>query len=159
MGDPEQVWETVADVADDYFPIEREEPVRRIGDVITEGELDTLPVVGSTYFEPWRHDSASPYEKALATLQTIRRRAVFRVVPAQGGYWVEVNVFKELEDLPQPEQAAAGISTFRNDGTLTRVVNPIGIEEPAAGWIPQGRDTALEQRIIAQLLSRSGPGR
>ena len=63
------------DAVDDYFRIEREERVRLIGGVLTEGRIDTFPIIGSTIFEPWRKDSTPGYEKVHATLQSIRRRA------------------------------------------------------------------------------------
>jgi hypothetical protein len=154
--DPQQVWETVVDVTDDYFQIEREEPVRVIGDVVTEGRLDTFPKVGSTWLEPWQLDSASPYERLESTLQSIRRQAVVRVIPSQRGYMVNVFVFKELEDVTQPERATAGAATFRHDSSLTRVVNP-GSEQPInEGWIGLGRDPALEQQILADIVARFG---
>lgn len=153
---PEHVWEHVVDVVDDYFQIEREEPVRQVGSILTEGRLDTFPRGGSTLLEPWHHDSASPYEKLESTLQSIRRRAVVRVVPAEHGYWVDVAVFKELEDVAQPERATAGGATFRYDGSLTRVGDQVGEQQIEEGWIPLGRDIALEQRILGQLLARTG---
>jgi len=154
----ELAWETVVDVVDDYFKIEREEPVRRVGNVVTEGRLDTFPAVGATLFEPWRRDSANPYEKLESTIQSIRRQATVRVRPAQGGYLVDVAVFKELEDVVQPMHATAGAATFRNDSSLTRVASAVGEQEIHEGWIPMGRDTALEQRIIQQLMARTGVG-
>lgn len=152
--EPECVWETVADVIDDYFRIEREEPARLVGNMLTEGRMDTFPEVGSTLFEPWRHDSADAYEKIECTLQSIRRYAQVRVVPASGGFWIEVAVFKELEDVAHPAHASAGSATFRNDSSLTRVVSTVGEQEINQGWIPMGRDPALEQRILAQLHQR-----
>ncbi|NQT15599.1 MAG: hypothetical protein HQ582_22775 [Planctomycetes bacterium] len=155
--DPEVVWETVADVVDDYFTIREEEPVRLAEDVLIEGRLDTFPTVGSTLFEPWRGDSVGPYDKLESTLQSMRRYATVRVIPAQGGYLVDVAVFKELEDLAQPVHASAGAATFRYDTSLTRVVNPVGEQGTGAGWIDKGRDRALEQRIIGEVLARIGP--
>ena len=154
--DHEFVWETMVDVVDDYFQIKQEEPGRLLGNVLTEGRLDTLPAVGSTIFEPWRRDSASRYEKLQSTLQSIRRHAVVRVVPAEGGHLVDVAVYKELEDVVEPQNPSAGTATFRHDSSLTRVVNPVGSQEINAGWIPKGRDTALEQRILGQLIERAG---
>ncbi len=156
IADHEVAWETVVDVVDDYFKIDREEPVRRLGDVVTEGRLDTFPAVGSTVFEPWRHDSANSYEKLESTLQSIRRRATVRVSPAGGGYEVDVAVYKELEDVARPMRSTAGSATFRNDSSLTRVVDVVGEQPIHEDWIPMGRDTALEQRIIRQLLVRAG---
>jgi len=155
VADRNCAWETVVDVMDDYFRIQREEPVRLIGETLTEGRLDTYPKVGATIFEPWLGDSAGAAERIESTLQSIRRQAVVRVIPAEGGYWVDVSVFKELEDVIQPRHAAAGTATLRNEDTLTRVINPVGEQQINVGWIPQGRDTALEQRILAKLQRRS----
>jgi hypothetical protein len=152
--DEQVLWETLVEVTHDYFQIEREEPVRRLGGTLTEGRLDTFPEVASTLFEPWRHDSADQYEKLEATLQSIRRRAQIRVVPSAAGFSIDVAVFKELEDVTHPAHAASGTATFRNDATLTRVVSPVGEQEINKGWIPLGRDPVLEQRIIAQLRDR-----
>ncbi len=150
----EVVWETVVDVVDDYFRIAEERPVRLVGNLLTEGRLDTLPETGATLLEPWRRDSASAYERLESTLQSIRRFAVVRVIPANQCFRVDVQVYKELEDVVQPDQTTAGDATLRYDTTLTRVVNPIGELEVHEGWIPKGRDIALEQAIIAQLLAR-----
>jgi hypothetical protein len=87
------------------------------------------------------------------TLQTMRRRAVVRVWPTQGGHWVDVAVFKELENLPTPEHASAGSATFRYDSSFTRVENPVVVDQSGGCWIPKGRDPVLEQRIIGHLIS------
>ena len=152
--DPQCVWETVVDVVDDYFKVAHEEPVRQVGSVPTEGFLETAPQVSPTVLEPWRRDSAGGYEAIENTLQSMRRWAIVRVIPAEGGYRVDVAVFKELEDVARPEHATAGAATFRYDDSLRRVVNPVTASEVAEGWIPQGRDIALEQKILAHLHSR-----
>ena len=152
--DPAHVWETVVDVIDDDFRIQREEPVRCVGGVITEGRLETFWQTAGTAFEPWSRDSASAYDRLEATLQTQRRQVVARVSPAEGGFWIEITAFKELEDLPQPTMGTMGAATFRYDGTLTRVVNPVGEQGANPGWIRQGRDTAVEQFLIHHLQSR-----
>jgi hypothetical protein len=152
--DPATAWETVVSVVTDYFKIEREEPVRQVDNTPTIGRIDTYPKVGATLLEPWDADSANLYERTESTLQTIRRRAVLKVVPAQGGYSIEVVVYKELEDLDKPAHATAGSATFRYDSTLTRAVNPASVRDQKRGWIPVGRDSYLEQRILGQLLYR-----
>ena len=157
--DHQRIWETVVDVIDDEFRIQHEEPVRAYGDTITEGRLETYYELGSTILEPWRHDSASPYEKLESTLQTIRRRVLARVTPAQGGYWIEILAQKELEDLPRPINSTAGAATFRYDSSLTRVVNPEAPVKDASQWVPRGRDTDLEQRFLDHVVGRfSGVG-
>lgn len=153
----DRLWETLVDVVDDYFKIEREEPVRQIGGVLTEGRLDTYPEVGATLFEPWHCDSVGPEERLESTLQSIRRYAQVKVTPDRGGYWVNVTVFKELEDVMRPAHSSAGAATFRNDGSLTRVTDPIKDQDIHEGWIPQGRDAPLENQILADLQSRLTP--
>jgi hypothetical protein len=155
--DPQCAWEAVVDVIDDYFKIEKEIPVRQIGTAgnagwIDGGRIETFYQVSPTLLEPWRRDTAGEYERIENTLQTIRRRAVVSVLPAEGGYWVNVAVFKELEDLPKPEHSSAGGATFRYDSSFTRVVNPTGGNPSGECWIPQGRDPVLEQRIIGHLI-------
>lgn len=157
IADQELAWNQVVDVVDDYFQIDREEPVRQIGNTLTEGRLATFPKTGATLLEPWDGDSASPYERLESTLQSIRRYAQVRVIPAGGAHWVEVNVYKELEDLRRPEMATVGAATFRYDDSLTRVTNPVVTQAVHEGWIPQGRDPALEQRILAELRARCCP--
>jgi hypothetical protein len=152
--DGEFLWNQTVDAVDDYFRIEREERIRLIGGVLTEGRIDTFPITGSTLLEPWRRDSTPGYEKLHATLQSIRRRAQVRVIPTEGGYLLEVAVQKELEDLDKPEHATAGGATLRHDGTLVRQEGASGRYSSTLGWIPLGRDLTLEQRILADLRAR-----
>ncbi|GAB4140419.1 MAG: hypothetical protein Kow0040_28800 [Thermogutta sp.] len=154
--DPLILWENLVDVVDNYFEIASESPVRDFGGVVTEGRLETRPKIGATLLEPWHRDSADRYSRLEATLQTVRRRAEIRVSPRDGGYWISVQVFKELEDLAMPSGATASSATFRNDSSLNRVESPIGEAETHAGWIPLGRDTALEQRIVEEIGGRFG---
>jgi hypothetical protein len=157
IADPQCAWEAVVDVVDDYFRIQEERPVRWAGDSATDGDLTTFPDVSATVFEPWRRDTVDPAQRVENTLQTMRRFATVHVSPAQGGYMVEVAVFKELEEVVRPEHATAGSATFRYDSTLTGIVNPIGGQRIAENWIPRGRDPSMEQHIIGHLLSRCGP--
>ncbi len=151
--DYERVWEIVADVIDDEFRIAREMPVRQMGGVWTEGRLETYPLVGSTLLEPWRLDAVNWDEKLEGTLQSIRRRAIVRVVPAQAGQWVEVVVFKELEDA-KPLYAPSRSAVFNYDTSLTRIENPVAEQPTNRGWIPLGRDTALEQYLLGRIQAR-----
>ncbi len=154
--DREFLWNQAVDATDDYFRIEREERVRLIGGVLTEGRIETFPITGSTIFEPWKKDSTPGYEKWHATLQSIRRRALVRVIPTEGGYLLDVTVFKELEDLDRPEHATAGGATLRHDGSLVRQEGAPGRYSVSLGWIPLGRDMTLEQRMLADLRARLG---
>ncbi len=156
IADPLCAWETVVDVVDDYFRIEREEPVRRMGDTLIEGGITTVPEVSPTVFEPWRRDTADYDQRVENTLQTMRRWARVRVIPVQGGHLVEMAVFKELEDVVKPEHATAGAATFRFDDSMTGVVDPLIGERIEAGWISRGRDASMEQYMLSHLASRCG---
>jgi len=177
----EVVWSGIVDVVQDYFRIEREDPVSVRGSVLTEGRIDTFPTTGATYLEPWNHDSADAYQRWESTLQSIRRYAVIKVIPDKTGtgFWVEVAVYKDLEKHPPAGTRSAGAALFRNDnspnGNATVLPAPTGNSpnspaptgdapnkpgkpppNPNANqqWISQGRDPVLEQRIIGEILNR-----
>jgi hypothetical protein len=157
LSDREFLWNQLVDVIDDYFRIQREERVRLVGGVLTEGQVETFPQVGATVLEPWRKDSTKGFERQLATLQSIRRRAVVHVRPqTDGGYLVDVAVYKELEDLSQPEHSTVNVQGLRHDNTLERPKKDVRLGPTTLGWIPIGRDTALEQRILTELRARLG---
>ena len=152
--DREYLWQQIVDTVDDYFKIAREERMRADGGVVTDGRIHTYPETGSTYFEPWRKDSTPGFEKLHATFQSVRRLATVHVAPADNGYSVEIAVYKELEDVAQPERATVGANTLRYDGSLVRnESNAIG-GPPTMDWKPLGRDALLEQRILAELQGR-----
>ena len=148
-------WEQIVDVVDDYFRIERESRVQLLGNVVTEGRIDTFPQLGATVLEPHRPDSVGPYNRWESTFQTIRRRGLVRVIPERGGYLVDVAVYKELEDLPHPEQATAGAATFRNDNSLvSRVSEDVRRTRLSEYWIPLGRDVDCQQQILHDIQAR-----
>jgi hypothetical protein len=155
--DREFLWNQLVDTVDDYFDIEREERVRLVGGVLTEGQIDTHPLPGATFLEPWRDDSSRGFQRQFASLQSIRRRGVVRVRPqVDGGYLVDVAVYNELEDVAQPEYSTVFADGLRTDETLRRPGNEKYINPSTLGWIPVGRDTTLEQRILAEFRGRMG---
>ena len=157
LTDRDFVWEQVVDVVDDYFRIQKEERVRLVGDILTEGRIDTYPRSASTIFEPWNKDSVTAYQRWEATLQSQRRIGLVRVIPAPQGFLIDVQVFQQLEDVARPESGAvtlANSAKLRNDNSLKRVESPVGGQQETIGWIGQGRDTILEQTILAQIQSR-----
>jgi hypothetical protein len=152
--DPELVWTQLQDVLDDYFRISDEERVRLIGETPLEGRIETFPTDGSTILEPWRRDSTRGYEKWHSTFQSVRRRAVARVIPADGGFLIDLAVYKELEDINRPQHATVDRTTFRYDNALARTELPDDIDRVTLGWIPLGRDISLEQQILGQLQAK-----
>jgi hypothetical protein len=162
--DEELAWDQIADVVSDYFTIAREQRARRVSDLPMEGRIETAPQTGATWLEPHQRDSVGRFNRWESTFQTIRRRAVVRVIPDAAGYLVEVVVDKELENLPKPEHATAGAATFRNDSSLpSRRLEQNSRTRTSPSWISLGRDTALEQRMLADIHARlsgvhTGPG-
>lgn len=153
-GDREFIWNQIVDEIDNYFVILREERVQVVSGILTEGQIQTRPQVGATFLEPWRADSTTRYERTLATLQSIRRTARARVIPVEDGQLLELVVLKELEHLDQPAHATAGAVIARHDQSVIREEVPPGAFSITPGWIPQGRDVALEQRILNNLRGR-----
>jgi hypothetical protein len=155
-GDRDLIWDMVVDVVDDDFEIQREERPRQIGDVLTEGRLESRPKIGATYLEPWRGDSVSSYDRLESTLQTIRRKAIVQMAPTGAGYQVQVTVLKELENLQRPEYAATSAAIFRHDSSLRRFAEPVDEVAVEQGWIPLGSDQNLEQKILGKIADRLG---
>jgi hypothetical protein len=145
-------WEKIVDVVDDYFRIEREQRVRLVGKVLTEGRIDTLPQTGASILEPHLSDSVGMASRLESTFQTIRRQAEVRVIPEASGYLVDIVVKKELEDLPRPEQATTGGTTFRHDTSMpSRQSESVSHTYYARQWISLGRDQALEQEMLSEI--------
>jgi hypothetical protein len=146
--DFEYVWQQTVEVVDEYFDIATENRI--------DGRIETYPQVASTVLEPWRRDSVDFDDRFEATLQSLRRKAFLHVVPASGGYAVQVEVHKELEDLPHPAHATTGDAVFGSRVTLHREQQVIGPVPVAHGWIHVGRDWKLESRMLDDLACRFG---
>lgn len=144
----------VSDEIDDYFKIYREERIRILDGVMSEGWIETHPKIGSTLLEPWAKDSTPGFEKLHASLQTVRRFSKVRVIPTVNSFQIDVKVFKELEDLKQPKLATITGRRFRNDSSLDVDVTDPWLEDLNEGWIPMGRDFSLEQKILRNIQER-----
>ena len=155
--DKDFLFDQVVDVVDDYFRIERQERLHQLGDIITEGRIETLYESGATVLEPWRRDSVTPYERWESTLQSTRRKASVRLIPAQGGYMIQVAVIKELENIKQPKRQFAGDHVISYDQYPDRYVDPTQKQLQSTTWFPLRRDVALEQQILLDIQGRLGP--
>lgn len=138
------VFEKVLDVVDDYFEIY---VANRY-----EGRIETFPRIAPGLEQPWKPGSPDFQQRLLATLQTIRHRAVVLITPADdSGFFVDVKVFKELEDLTRPSRATAGAASFRSDNTVERQFEVIDASVIDTRWIPIGRDLKLEQVLLKRI--------
>ena len=166
------LWDAVVDTVDDYFRIAHEQPVHNRDGLVTDGRLETVFQSGPSVFEPWRKDGTAGFERLQGTFQSIRRRAIVTLRPAVApappgvdvgatsfrpvveGYLLEVVVTKDIEDADRigPEEATTDLN--RHDGTLIRRDDRYDDSPITLGWIPLGRDTLLEQRILFDIQSR-----
>lgn len=150
--DHEFAWNQIVDEVDNYFKIKKEERVRLDEGIISEGIITTYPTSGSTLLEPWRTDSSSGFEKWQSTFQTIRRTATVRVIPNGATYLIDVQVEKEMEDLPKPENAVVG--SLRSNVSTTTDEDGDPFHRHRQRWFSIGRDTTLEQRMLAAIQGR-----
>lgn len=117
-----------------------------------DGRIETLPRVAPGLGQFFRPGSPGFYDRLLYTAQSYRHRVSVIIQPADnGGYFVEVIVRKELEDLPRPVRMTAGGAIFRTDNNVDRSYEVIdaNIYEPT--WIYRGRDDCVEQELIRRL--------
>lgn len=162
VADREFLWNTLVDVIDDSYTIDKEERVRLVFDpqtgqnTLTTGQIVTHYEISAGWLEPWRTDTVTFYDKLESSLQSMRRQAKVYVTAADGGFMVEVNVFKDLEDVQRPMYSPASAGTLRYDTSQRHTKNTVTAQPFVSGWIAEGRDTAAEQYIINQLMSRLG---
>ena len=139
----EVVWERTVDVIHDYFEIGRENRL--------DGVIETQPKVGASLLEPWHRDSVGAANRLESSLQSIRRRAFVTITPTDGGYLVGVEVMKELHDAPGRMGGAVGGATFQKNQALQRDLDLGSDIAGSTGWISEGRDALLEQRMLRAL--------
>lgn len=126
-----------------------------------DGRIETRPRVAPGVFRFFMPGSPDFRERVLATTQSYRHRVSLNIQPADNsGYFIEVIVRKELEDLPKPVRGSVGGAVFRSENTVERqfeVIDPAFFEP---SWIFKGRDEAMEQELIRRLVSclSAGPG-
>jgi len=138
------VFGKVLDAVSDYFEIAY---MNR-----QEGRIESFPRIAPGLGEPWKPGSPDLYQRTLASFQTIRHRAVVLLsVAADGGYFVDVKIYKELEDLDRPVQSTAGAASFRSLTTIERQFEVIDAATYEPLWIPIGRDTKLEQVLLERI--------
>ena len=98
--------------------IDQENRVQMVGNVMTEGRIETFPQVGRRCSNRITSTRWADRTWPRARFKAFAEGAKCRVVPQQGGYLVDVVVYKEFEDLPRPENSTAGAATFRFDNSL-----------------------------------------
>jgi len=142
----EAVWEQTVSMLHKYnFEIARENKL--------DGIIETDYKVGSGCLEPWHRESVGFKNRVESSLQSIRRRVLVSITPAEGGFFVNIEAFKELEDLPGIAANSAGGATFQDNRPLQRDLNLVVGQSTPSGWINKGRDPALEAEMLQYLNS------
>jgi hypothetical protein len=141
--DEEAVWERLVDVVHNYFDIARENRL--------DGIIETRPKTGASLFEPWHRDTVGFRNRLESTLQSMRRRGFVHLTPSEGGFLVGVEVYKELEDIPNSGLVGAGAATFQQNNPLQRDLSLVVGQSVDPGWIVTGRDPVAEQAIIESI--------
>jgi hypothetical protein len=139
-----RIFEKTLDVLSDYFDIAYKNRY--------EGRIETFPKIAPGIEQPWKPGSPDFRQRLLAFFQTIRHRAIVTITTANdGGFFIHVEVLKELEDLPFPTRPTASEATFRIEPTIQRQYDVVDVELFDNNWIPIGRDFKLEQVILERL--------
>lgn len=146
----DQSWERIVETINDFhFQIENEDRLA--------GTIETKYKAGASILEPWHADAVGLENRLEGTFQSIRRRLLISVQPSPpNGLQVEVKAFKELEDLPGLAANSPGGATFRESTPLERDMKVVVGQSTPSTWIPQGRDKALEQQVMARILAVAG---
>lgn len=134
------------------------------------GTITTRDLDSPTLLEPWKAINTTDQQALESTLNHVRRRAVVTIEPAltpahpseppqpdtePSTYRMRVEVFAERSQ--HPNRRLTGSTTGHN---IYGVLNNTPAEYRRRGitanyWQPLGRDTYLEQRILAQIVRRS----
>jgi hypothetical protein len=139
-----RVFEKVLDILSEYFEIAYQNRY--------DGRIETAPKIAPGIEQPWKPGSPDFGQRLYAFFQTIRHRAIVTITTANdGGYFIQVQVLKELEDLPAPTRQTAGESTFRLESTIQRQYEIVDLDLYESNWIPIGHDVKLEQVILERL--------
>jgi hypothetical protein len=139
-----RVFEKIIDVLDDYWEIAYANRY--------DGRIETHPRVAPGIEQPWRPGSPDFEQRLLAFLQSIRHRCIVVITTADdGGYFIDVKVLKELEDVDRPSRSESGPAVFYPVSTIERQSDVITGEIYETHWIPIGRDHKLEQVILDRI--------
>jgi len=117
-----------------------------------DGRIETFPRVAPGLFQPWKHGNMNPKDRIHASLQSLRHRGVLTILAADdGGYFVDLKIYKELEDLPAPARTLGAAAAFRSSSTIERQYDVVDPNVFDINWIPVGRDIEFEQFLLRKL--------
>lgn len=118
----------------------------------SDGRIETAPRIAPGLGQFLKPGTPGFYDRAVFSLQTYRHRVSVLIQPAEGGGWfIDMQAHKELEDLPQPTKSTVGAAIFRSDNNVDRtfeVINPAFLDPM---WLPKGRDVKLEAELLRRI--------
>ena len=119
-----------------------------------EGIIETEYRAGSNLLELWHPDSIGHDSRTESTVQSIRRKVTISFQQRDSDQiMLVVNVLKEIEDVPGPTATYAGGATFSESSLFDRDLDQVVGQAGPSRWLPRGRDTRLESRIVSQIQS------
>ncbi len=159
-GDFYTLWAACEDVARDFlFRLDRID--------YRSGVLTTLPLVSGQFFEPWRRDARTTYDRTESSLATIRRSIRFEFTRLPDQTWqVTPKVLVERQAIT--EQRITAVVRYRS--VFAPAVNPrqraVGTHESDQGiilppryWYPLRRDEVFEQALAQAVEKKLGKER
>ncbi|HUU82610.1 MAG TPA: hypothetical protein VM243_03805 [Phycisphaerae bacterium] len=122
------------------------------------GTITTFPETSQNLFEFWRHDVDTAYDLWESTLRTVCRRAIVQVDRDEGsgqGLFT-VTVYRQTFATPERQfnNSAATLRVFGE--TLPGVAGEPLLTRADDYWIDDGRDGAMENRLVERILRRAG---
>jgi len=123
------------------------------------GVITTEPETSQHFFEFWRDDVDTPYDFAEATLRTVRRTVEVHLLPDDDPDTTDIRVVVRRQIFSTPDrQFNSSLAAFRMFGTqLPSEVTGEKITRQQDTWLHAGRDLAMEQYLLDQILSRWQP--
>ncbi len=146
--DADRLWSSVRDTLREHrFRLDRVD--RRAG-VVT-----TFANTSQQFFEWWRHDVDSWPDYWDATLNPVARRVEVTIAGQDdAATWRDVSVVVYKERFSAPDRQFNS-STASFDFFSYKLPSTTGIEVISPDdetWIPQGRDAAMEERLLLSIL-------
>lgn len=126
------------------------------------GLLTTLPMISAQWFEPWRADTVTLYDRTESSIASIRRTARFEIARNPEGVY-EATPKVLVERLSLAEQRITSVVLYRTIFTrpIDARLRQSGSREADAGvmlqrsyWYPVRRDSELEAKLAAEVQKR-----
>ncbi len=128
------------------------------------GLMTTFPVGSQHWFEFWRRDVATTRDWAEASLNPIRRWVEVSVAPdapteSSDVARLTVSVHKERLSTPDRQFNSSGAAYQYFGSSLPSTTGAVRVAPLDDRWLNQGRDTAMEARLLAAIIDqfRSAP--